>query len=152
MDLVIEQTERIVPGGRMSYTRGGPNKRRQFDWHYDPESGELLIINQNGREIMYSVGEIQGILLSLQARFGKEYFRLSNNVAFLGDKTEQEGLGMTILGVLPGDFTRAQGASYLGVVLEECGYLEWNGKSTGIAWRVVREDFGSEALKKRLRG
>jgi hypothetical protein len=36
----------------MSFTRGGPNKRKQFEWHFDPETRQLIIINQNGRELI----------------------------------------------------------------------------------------------------
>jgi len=51
--------------------------------------------------------------------------------------TERAGVGSTIYGLCPGDTFHAQGASYLGVVLEEAGILQWNGKSRGIAWRFV---------------
>lgn len=135
----------------MSFTRGGPNKCRQFEWHYDPGSRQLLIINQNGREIMYSLGEIQAILQCLQARFGKDYFRLSVKELPPGKEAEPGSFSQTILDVLPDDFARCQGASYLGVVLEECGCLEWNGQSVGIAWRLTG-GVGVEDVGKRLVG
>ncbi len=53
---------------------------------------------------------------------------------------------------LPKDIARAQGASYLGVVLEECGFLEWNKEHGGIAWRLLETDFSPEALEARLQG
>ncbi len=38
----------------------------------------------------------------------------------------------------PNDITHAQGASYLGVVLEKIGVLEWNGTKKRIQWRIIK--------------
>lgn len=130
----------------MSITRGNPNRRKQFDWHFDPDTHQLLIINQNGRELMYSLEEIQRLLIALYKRFSSDYFPLSTNVELLSTGTGKPGLGATILEQLPKDVSRAQGASYLGVVLEEAGYFKWNCKTVGIGWRVVNSDFSTASL------
>jgi hypothetical protein len=130
----------------MSITRGNPNRRRQFEWHYDPLTRQLIIINQDGRELMYSLQEIQKILFALQHRFSSDYFSLSNNVELLGNDMEKPGLGAILLEELPKDVNRAQGASYLGVVLEEAGYFHWNGKTFGIAWHLMNFDFSDAGL------
>jgi len=77
---------------------------------------------------------------------------LGNNVEKLGNATERQGLGTTILEQRPGNTYHAQGASYLGVVLEECGYFQWNGKHRGIGWRLIENDFSAENIIRRLRG
>jgi len=53
-------------------------------------------------------------------------------------------------GEMPGDVYHAQGASHLGVVMEEAGYFQWDGKHHGIAWRLIDHDLGSETLAARL--
>jgi hypothetical protein len=63
---------------------------------------------------------------------------------------EKPGLATTILQVYPGDMTRAQGASYLGVILEELGYLEWNNKTLGIAWKLLPREINRRVLLERL--
>ena len=98
----------------------------------------------------YSMREIKVILESLYSVFGDEFFPLANNVEKLGNGTERQGLGTTILKQKPGDITHAQGSSYLGVVLEEAGYLEWNGKRKGICWRITKMDFAEQTLISRL--
>ena len=52
---------------------------------------------------------------------------------------EKDGLGNAILNLKPNDITHAQGASYLGVVLQEIGILEWNGEKKGIQWRIIKD-------------
>lgn len=44
------------------------------------------------------------------------------------------------------NISHAQGASYLGVVLEHVGILEWNGKQRGIRWRIMRPVLHSDEL------
>jgi len=61
------------------------------------------------------------------------------------------GLGKAILELDDSDVTHAQGSSYLGVVLEECGYFVWNGKHRGIHWRLINTDFSIPALIARLK-
>ena len=134
----------------MSFTRGGPTKRKQFEWHYDLQTCQLIVINQNGRELMYSLEEIQRILSAICQRFSSDYFPLSNNAAYSGDGTGKPSLGSILLEQLTNDINRAQGASYLGVVLEETGYFQWNAKTFGIAWQLLDVDFSEAALAKRL--
>jgi hypothetical protein len=134
----------------MSYTRGGPNKRRQFQWHYDPETRQLLIIAESGREFMYSLEEIQRVLVALHQRFSSIYFPLSNSIALLDGGAAKAGLGITMFECFPVDVHRSQGASYLGVVLEEAGYFAWNSKTVGICWRLVNFDFTLSTLSANL--
>jgi hypothetical protein len=134
----------------MSVTHGGPNKGKRFQWKFNATSGRLEITNQNGRELRYTLQEIHEILLSIQNDFGSDYFPLANNVERLSNGTERNGLGMIILRHKPGEISHAQGASYLGVVLEERGFLEWNGKHRGIEWRLKDKNLGPQRIKTRL--
>lgn len=127
---------------RVSRTHGHPGRARQFAWHIEPISGGLMIekLHQTVTPgiLKYSQVERETILRSLRQQFGTNWFPLANNVETLRHGTERAGLGMTILAQKPGDILHAQGASYLGVVLEESGFLEWNGMHHGIAWRLVQ--------------
>ena len=136
----------------MSVTRGGPNKSKRFQWQYDPSAERVIITGERGKTHTYALREIHAILRALHARLGVSFFPLANNVQKLGDGTEQPGLGTAILNQMPGDTYHAQGASHLGVVLEECGYLEWNGKHRGIAWRLLNNDSSLVTLVARLQG
>ena len=111
----------------MSVTHG---KRVHFQWEVD--HNQLKIINQRGKAHNYRLDEIVAILDWLSKEFGQRWFPLANNVAKLGKGTKKPGLGTAILDQAPGDITHAQGASYLGVVLDEVGIFSWNGVSLGI--------------------
>jgi hypothetical protein len=86
----------------------------------------VKIKNENGRQEEYSVHEIFEVLNWLTDKFGLDWFPLANNVEKLGNETEVNGLGVAILQKRPRKISHAQGASYLGVVLEHVGILEWN--------------------------
>ena len=133
-------------GARMPETRGGRNKRKRFDWHYDPGTARVLIENQDGRQHAFYLHEVESILRDLRAGFGTGFFPLANNVQKLHDGSERLGLGTTILKQRQRDVTHAQGASYLGVVMEECHFFEWNGRRRGITWRLVADDISGEAI------
>ncbi len=109
-----------------------------------------MIQNERGRRLAYTIEELCAILRDLHGSFGEGFFPLANNVEKLGEGSERAGLGTTILKHRPRDISHAQGASYLGVVMEECGYFEWNGKHLGIAWRLRRLDLDQDALAARL--
>ncbi len=132
----------------MSETRGPDGRRRTFSWCF--EEATLFIQNEFGREHQFSVQEIQNILTSLHANFEAEFFPLANNVERLGNGTELPGLGTTILDQQPGNITHAQGSSYFGVVMEECGYFEWNQKRLGIKWRLIDTDVNIDTIMARL--
>ena len=72
----------------------------------------------------------------IKNEFGSDYFPLANNVEKLTNDNEGRGLGTAILDLNPGKVRHAQGASYIGPVLEEIGYFEWNVKNRGIKWRL----------------
>jgi len=78
-----------------------------------------------GGNIPYEVFDIMNWLTE---KFGLGWFPLANNVEKLWQGTDVDGLGVAILRQRPGDISHAQGASYLGVVLEHAGILEWNSK------------------------
>ena len=134
----------------MSITRGGLSRRKQFDWHFDAISKKVRVKNEDDREHSYSVQEIHFILGRLHKEFGNKYFPLANNVEYLGDGTEKMGLGVIILQQADSNVSHAQGSSYLGVVLEECGYFTWNGKNRGIEWRLIETDFSLATIESRL--
>lgn len=85
-----------------------------------------------------------------KAEFGDNYFPLANNVVRLANRTERRGLGMIIREQANATDLHAQGASYLGVVLEEAGYFQWNGRNNGIAWRITDTDFQLPTIESRL--
>lgn len=134
----------------MSVTHGGPNKGKRFQWTYDPVSRRLTITNEANRRHSYSLQEIKHILQAIYSDFRKGYFPLAINVERLSNGTEKNGLGLIILKQKPNDISHAQGSSYLGVVLEECGFLEWNGTHKGIEWRLRESDFPLNMIASRL--
>ena len=132
---------------RESETRG---HCKGFAWEYESGRERLHIENVEGTKHSFSLAEIQRVLERLSEQFGEGFFPLANNVAKLGNGTEVPGLGTTILEQQPGNTTHGQGSSYLGVVLEECGYLEWNGRKRGIKWRLIRGGLNQESVRARL--
>ena len=134
----------------MATTRGSVSRRRQFSWTYEPQTKSLVAINDRHRLISFDVEKVLEIICLLDTHFGSDFFLLANNVVLLNKGEEKPGLATTILQVYPGDLTRAQGASYLGVILEELGYLEWNNKTFGIAWRLLPRERNRSALLERI--
>ena len=132
-------------------TRGGPNRAKRFDWQYDAGRRRVVIRNEDDRVLVYTIDELAKLLDKLEATFGTNEFPLANNVEKLGAGTERPGLGMTLLSIKPKDVAYAQGSSYLGVVLEDLGYLRWNGRSRGIGWRLTGQDGSVAGLGSRLR-
>lgn len=133
-----------------SITHGPAHRRRHFDWHFENGRKLLHIKNERGREHEFALDEMQAILRMLHSVFGMDFFPLANNVELLGNGTEQTGFGTTIVAQADATVSHAQGASYLGVVLEECGYLEWNQQHVGIEWRIIDTDFSAGELATRL--
>jgi hypothetical protein len=134
----------------MSITRGGEKLRKQFDWRFDAILNRVLITNEDGREHMFTLQEIQSILETIQEQFGAGFFPLANNVVKLTNGTERLGLGKVILEHEGSDVDHAQGSSYLGVVLEESGYFEWNGRHHGIEWKLRVADLDLDTIAMRL--
>jgi len=137
-------------GRTVSFTRGGERKRKEFVWRLDATSETVNIENEKGRKLAYTVGEVREILLALRRQFGADFFPFANNVERLGNGTERPGLGTTMLDLLGHNVAKAQGASYLGVVLEEAGILCWNGRHRGIEWRLEDPDLSRAAVKAKL--
>lgn len=146
----FEQTEPEILGFPLE-TRGGEGKRKAFCYLHNPQTEEIKIRNEDGRFDVFTLREIHKILESLQAQFGNEFFPLANNVILLKEGKEQPGLGRTILTAnRPGDISHAQAASYLGVLCENLGLFEWNGRRKNIAWRLLGETVSIQNLKNRL--
>ena len=99
----------------------------------------------------YSLREILSIIRVLRVAFGERWIPLANNVEKMYYGTEKEGLGMVIFQLRPGDTMHAQGASYLGVVLQIVGIFEWNGQKKGIAWRYRNDVDDIESLERLLK-
>jgi hypothetical protein len=131
----------------MPITHGG-RKAKSFNWLFC--NNIVDIQNMNGRLERYSLAEIFAVLSWLTQQFGARWFPLANDVEKLGHNTEVDGLGVAILRQLPGDIKHAQGSSYLGVVLEHAGILEWNNKHRGIEWRIIRQVQNCDELEKIL--
>ena len=137
---------------RRLHTRGGSKKRIEFEWWFDENINLLMIETEKRHKHQFYFDEVLKILRKIKSEFGSEYFPLANNVEKLGNGNEIRGLGTLILDLNPGEVTHAQGSSYLGPVLEEIGYFEWNEKQVGIKWRLIRSDIDAADLKNRLKG
>jgi hypothetical protein len=118
----------------MSSTHGG--RYKIFKWELLGD--RICIRNEEGREHTYSLIETYETLKWLKENFGEGWFPLANNVELMANGKEKNGLGTAILNQVPNDISHAQGASYLGVVLEEVGILGWNGAKKGIQWRIIK--------------
>ncbi len=120
----------------MLITHGG-GKAKRFDWVC---RGDYVIIdNENKRHEEYSLSEILAVINWLADRFSSGWFPWANDVGKLGRGEEVDGLGVAILRQQPRNVSHAQGSSYLGVVLEHVGILEWNNRQRGIQWRIIRQ-------------
>lgn len=128
-------------------THGG-GRARCFTWWLTGYGIEI----ETERSIHHSFdfSEIHSVLADLHNHFGKGWFPLANNVEKLYNGTEARGLGSTIYDIVPGNTRHAQGSSYLGVILEQAGILEWNGKARGIRWRFVGFPENVSKLKEML--
>lgn len=131
----------------MSLTHGG-RKAKHFRWSV--VDGVVVIENENGLVHRYAVTEVHKIVCALHQQFGDRWIRLANNVERMYHGTERAGMGCAIYAMCPGDTFHAQGASYLGVVLEEAGVFEWNGRAKGIAWRILGAPAGEQVLHQYL--
>lgn len=127
----------------MPVTHGG--RARRFEWSFRDD--EVLITSESGIRHQFTTNEILQLIRELDSSFGSEWIPLGNNVEKLYSGTEKLGLGTAIYGHRPGDTLHAQGASYLGVVLEEIGVFRWNGMKKGIAWRIEKRVADLEALE-----
>lgn len=133
----LEDSEPAEPGtvdSDAARTHGG--RSRSFSWSVEGDS--LRIQSESAVSHEYSLQEILAILNLLHAHFRNNWFPLANNVEKLHHGTERYGLGGAIHQQRPGDTLHAQGASYLGVVLEQAAIFEWNGKARQIQWRICR--------------
>lgn len=110
-------------------TRG---KGHLFTWRND---GEIIKIESEKMHHEYSHQEIMSALVWLHTRFRANAFPLANNVETLHREEEKEGLGKALYSVKP-NTTFAQGASYLGVVLEQLGIFEFV-SSRPIEWGLA---------------
>jgi hypothetical protein len=120
----------------MLMTHGG-HRAKRFEWSFHDDY--IRIKNENHRLEEYSLEEVSAILQWLADRFGLDWFPLANNVEKLGNGEEIDGLGVAILRQQPRNISHAQGSSYLGVVLEHVGILEWNNRAKEIKWRIIRQ-------------
>lgn len=120
----------------MPTTHGG-RKAKSFNWEF--HNNYVIINNEKGRREEYSLNEMFAVLSWLSDRFGAGWFPLANNVEKLGRDEETDGLGVAILRQQPRNVRHAQGSSYLGVVLEDAGLLEWNNRQRRIEWRIIHQ-------------
>jgi len=127
-------------------THGG--RSRDFDWMV--RNKILVIESESGMHHEYSLREILSIIRALRRAFGQRWIPLANNVEKLYGGTEKEGLGTTIYALTPGNTMHAQGASYLGVVLERAGIFGWNGEKKGIAWQFRNDVDDVASLERAL--
>ena len=132
----------------MLVTHGG-RKAKRFNWVLQDDY--VKIKNENARQEEYPVGEIFDVINWLTERFGLSWLPLANNVEKLWQGTEVDGLGVAILWRRPRNIAHAQGASYLGVVLEHVGILEWNNKERGIQWRIIRSVQSPDELRRAIK-
>ena len=89
-----------------------------FRWQNIDEKIKIYWDSEQHHE--YTHTEILTALEWLQERFKTALFPLGNSVSKVGNETEKDGLGKALYSVKK-NTTFAQGASYLGVVLEQMG-------------------------------
>ena len=144
----VQEIETASPDHKpqQSATHGG--RKRDFEWWADGNT--LRIRNTDGLEHSYELSEIIAVLARLHEQFGSDWFPLSNNVEKLYRGTEKPGLGSTMYAQPNSDTLHAQGASYLGVILEQVGILEWNNERKGIEWRIGLLPLTADALLQQL--
>lgn len=133
----------------MLETHGGGRKAKSFEWEFQDDY--VRIKNKNERREDYPLTEILDVLNWLTEIFRSGWFPLANNVAKLGKGTEIDGLGVAILLQRPKNISHAQGASYLGVILEHAEILEWNNKQKGIQWRIIRPDLSLDEARRLIK-
>ena len=131
----------------MPITNGGV-KAKRFDWAFHDDC--VKIKKENGKQEDYPLAEIFAILRWLTGRFGADYFPLANNVEKLWHDEEADGLGVAILRQQPKRIPHAQGSSYLGVILEHVGILEWNNRHQGIKWRIIHQPLTLDELREAM--
>jgi len=140
---------------RKSYTRGGTHKRIGFEWWFDETQNSVITENERRKSHVFQFDEILKILQKIKIDFGDCFFPLGNNVEKLTNGTEVRGLGTVIRDLAHGKIRyekvrHAQGSSYIGPVLEEIGYFEWNGKNRGIKWCLTDFNLDEQELLNRL--
>lgn len=135
-------------------TLGG--KKKEFLWRINFEKNQIEVdrIEANIQDI-FSFEEIMKILEMLKANFNDQAIPLGNNVEKLKNNDEQKGIGQTIYDVCSDEGTKriikAQGASQLAPILEQCGILSWNGKSKGICFYLKNMPDNEQHLLEILR-
>lgn len=142
----LEEDPKLINEYFRLKTRGG--KHRIFGYRINSDT--LIIENINNRQDVFGFKELYSILTELYREFGTDWFPLANNVQKMGNGTERPGLGCTILRKQPSDVTHAQAASYLGRIFEDIGLAQWNGKTRGIAWKLLMPPPPLEELAKTL--
>jgi hypothetical protein len=139
--------ERMQRVSRVAKTHGG--KAIDFDWSFQEN---LLVINSNTSQMHeYTLQEIVNILSILHSKFGNDWFPLANNIEKMPKQKEKLGLGSIIYSLAPGKTHHAQGASYLGIILEETGILKWNRKIKGIEWQIAEVCLDSNSIQRALK-
>lgn len=131
---------------RISETHDTPGKEKLFTWWIDRERGTVRISTEIMTEREYSLDEIRFILQLLREQFGDNWFALGNNASLIHSGKELPGLGTTLLRLRPNDMKHLQGCAYLGVILEECGFLKWNGKGSPVGWRLTGKEYDRQVF------
>jgi len=72
-----------------------------------------------------------------------EWVPLANNVAKLGNGTEQDGLGRFIYNNFGNDLLKAQASSQLGPIFYSAGIWEWNQHKSGIKFKTIKQDWST---------
>ena len=117
-------------------TFGG--KKKSFWWMVD-EKGTVRIKrvfrgSKEPRETAVRKDEMDHLNDSMR---DGAWWRLSNNVTKLRDRSEQPGIGRFFVNKLSWPVTDAQVAGQLGVILTKCGVWDYNGKKAGIQHRSL---------------
>lgn len=125
----------------------GKGKSVPFKWRNI--DGKIEIHSESEQYHEYSHTEILTALGWLQGRFKTSPFPLGNSVSNIGNETEKDGLGRALY-VIKKNTTFAQGASYLGVILEQMGIFEF--VSHPITWQFAKKDQDTlDAIAQRLK-
>lgn len=120
----------------------------RIGFRYEVTDSGLTVHNKNNRDLLQiSFIQLACILKTLGDQFVNNFFPLENNVSSAHKKILNPGLGLATNNCGIVDVTYA---SYIGPILEDLGFLDWNGKRKGIEWRLVDQPASAAEIEERV--
>ena len=129
-------------------TRGGVNKQKGFRYEITDSGLDIFTDRVTNHGLLkVSFAQLECIMQTLDNQFPKKYFPLENSKPIKHKKILNPGLGLASTECGIADATCA---SYIGPILEDLGFLEWNGKRKGIEWKLVDQPASAAEIKDRV--